>query len=316
MRRAVKYPGGIMWRGMIMTMLLVVALPLEAKPAAKAKAKPVTIEDRWDILLKAYVKPSGGVEYVALNKDGKADLEMLVLDMGGQDFKAMDDQAKTAAYINFYNAGMMLNVLRHAADAKIDMASDGFKNLQINKIKVPGGNIWNGSYKFKINGAPDVTLDDIEHNLIRGQATKGELASLKVSKLDPRIHAAVNCAAYSCPRVRERAYRAAALNAMLDENMREYLNSDEQFAKASDDKLKANSIVLWYYKDFDDYGKANKLRGAGDYLTKFIQPSTKDADWKQAHLVRNFNDRNTVVLRLSSGFDFHYDWRVNDVRNK
>jgi hypothetical protein len=272
------------------------------------------LAESWDLLLSKHVKPNGGVDYQGFAKD-QADLERFIGQYGGIDTSVWDDKTKTAGYINLYNATMILNLLRYAKEQNIDVSSSKFTALKINDIKVPGGNIWNGNYKVRLAGQ-DVHLDNIEHDLIRGKAG-GDLKKLKVSTLDPRIHAAVNCAALSCPRVREKAYRTDNLDAMLTENMKEYLSTEDQFAKLSDSKLKANQIVFWYYDDFEEHGvKVDKNGGAGTWLSQFVAPDAKDAAWKVAHLKKNFNDRGKISLKLSSDFDFHYNWLVNDIRNK
>jgi hypothetical protein len=269
--------------------------------------------DLWNTLVVKYVRPDGGVNYIGLNGE-RAALDTFLKSYAALDFKGASDAVKKAAYINFYNAMMMSNLLRYAQETKIDVASKDFTNLEINGLKVPGGDIWSGDYKGTISGQP-VNLDDVEHKLIRGNGADN-LAPLKVAVLDPRIHAAVNCAALSCPRVRDVAYRPETVETMLDENIREYLSSDAQFSKVGDDKMRANQIVFWYYDDFDDAGKKMGLAGAGGFLGPFIAPTAKDHDWKVKHLRENFNDRSKVGLKLSSAFDFFYDWHVNDVRNK
>ena len=173
-------------------------------PAVQA-ATATSLADQWDALLQKHVRKSGGVDYQGLKMD-QAALTAFVDAHAGFDPKPLSDSAKKAVYINLYNAGMVLNLLRHATAEKLDVNSPAFTALKINDIKVPGGNIWNGDYKLPI-ADQKLTLDQIEHGLIRGADAKGPLDALKVSKLDPRIHAAVNCAALSCPRVRERAYR-------------------------------------------------------------------------------------------------------------
>ncbi|MEZ4743280.1 MAG: hypothetical protein R3B45_12685 [Bdellovibrionota bacterium] len=42
--------------------------------------------------------------------------------------------------------------------------------MKINDIKIPGGNIWNGEYQINMAGYK-VTLDQIEHGLIRGESS-------------------------------------------------------------------------------------------------------------------------------------------------
>jgi hypothetical protein len=294
---------------------VVVASTSMATPAFGWSAEMESVTANWDAFLKKYVNAKGGVDYVAIKKDGEASLQAVLDGYNKIDPKGANDNERKALYINFYNAGMIYNILAWAKADKVDVASNAFLEQQVNKISAPGGNIWNGEWRFKMNGTA-YALDDIEHGLIRGESKK-VAAELKVSKLDPRIHSAVNCAAFSCPRVREKAYRADTIDAMLEENMHEWLGSEEQFSKSSESKLKANQIVFWYYDDFDSYTrKSMGTKGAGDYLAKFVLPTAKDADWKKKHLMENFNDRSKVSLRLSSSFDFNYDWKIADTRRK
>jgi hypothetical protein len=267
----------------------------------------------WNGLLSKYVKKNGGVDYIGFKKD-QAKLESFISAYKNFDPKSHSDISKTAHYINLYNATMIFNILRHAKEEKIDLNSKKFLKLKINDIKVEGGNIWNGNYKVSL-GQISVNLDNIEHDLIRGKG-KGDLEKFKVKTLDPRIHAAVNCAAMSCPRVREIAYSENNVAQLLEENIKNYVSNNDQFKKLSSSKMRANSIVFWYYADFDDYAQDSlKLNGAGDYLSQFIE-NTKDKDWKIKHLKENFNDRSRFSLKLSSSFDFYYDWTINDIRNR
>jgi hypothetical protein len=278
-----------------------------------AKAFPEDLTNKWDALLTKHVKANGGVDYQGFSAD-KAELSSFIDGHAALDPSSWNDQAKTALYINLYNATMIFNLLRYTETEKIALSDKKFTELEINTIKVSGGNIWNGNFKVKLAGQ-DVNLDNIEHDLIRGNAGAG-LKKLMVSNLDPRIHAAVNCAAKSCPRVREKAYRPSNIDAMLTENMQEYVSSGDQFSKVSDSKMKANSIVFWYYDDFETHGvKLDKKGGAGTWLSQFMRPDTKDRDWKVKHLTGNFNDRSKVSLKFSSAFDFSYNWQINDVRN-
>lgn len=271
------------------------------------------LTDGWNALVQKHVRTNGGINYIGMEQD-QVQLDAFIKGYANLDFKGMDDKGRKAAYINLYNATMIAHLLRYAKEQKLDVKARAFTGLKINEIKVKGGNIWNGDYKVTLAGHA-VTLDDIEHGLLRGGA-KGELEPLRVSVLDPRIHVAVNCAALSCPRIREVAYRASNVDSMLTENLQEFLASERQFRKVSDDKMQANSIVYWYYGDFDDFGKSQKLRGAGDYLAQFVEAGAKDHDWKVRHLQDHFNDRTRIGLKLTSAFTFDYDWRVNDVRNK
>lgn len=269
----------------------------------------------WTEILSTYVRDNGGVDYVGIEEKGQVELKKYLDAFANIQPAPWDDSSKKALYINFYNAGMIYNVLRYAKENKIDLKSEKFTSLQIKDISVPGGNIWNGDYKFSLAGEM-LNLDNIEHGLIRGHA-EGKLKSFAVRKLDPRIHAAVNCAALSCPILRNKPYTPETLDAMLTENMTNWLNDDDQFSKVDSDTLKVNSIVIWYYEDFDGYAQKDlKLKGAGHYLAPYIKAETKDAAWKSDFLKENFSDRNATFLRISSDFDSVYNWKISDVRNR
>lgn len=291
----------------LITTLLPVGL---SGPAAAADLGQLTA--RWNSFVQKHVK-ARGVDYLGVQKDA-AELKAFIAGYKDIEIAKADDSTKKAAYINLYNAVMMSNILRHAAAEKIPLTSKSFLALKINSIDVPGGNIWNGDYKVVVAGQ-SVNLDNIEHQLIRGQSVPSRLKALAVKALDPRIHAAVNCAAKSCPPVRQQAYTKANVDTMLSENMKAFLSSNRQFSKAGSSKMKANSIVQWYYGDFDDWGKAKGMKGAGEYLAGFIAGDAKDGAWKAKHLKSSFNDRSKWSLKVSSSYDWHYDWLINDVRN-
>lgn len=299
--------------GYVRIIFTIIFFTFTSTSLSKSSPTPDLLYNSWNTLLKKYVSKDGGVNYVGFSQDFDT-LKSLIDQYNGIKVEGLSDSAKKATYINLYNATMIYNILKYSKEKKIDVNSKEFLELRINDIKVEGGNIWNGSYTVGLAGK-QVTLDDIEHNLVRGKADD-ELASYKVSKLDPRIHAAVNCAALSCPRVREIAYTESNIDKLLDENIREYMTSDIQFKKIDETTMQANSIVFWYYGDFDDFGQKDlKVKGAGDYLSTFIG-ETPNKEWKIAHLKKNFNDRSRFSLKFSSAFDFEYDWKINDKRNK
>ena len=57
-----------------------------------------------------------------------------------------------------------------------------------------------------------LSLDDIEHDLIRGSGRYRE----------PRIHFAVNCASLGCPALRPDAYSAERLEVQLEEQAQQF----------------------------------------------------------------------------------------------
>jgi hypothetical protein len=59
-------------------------------------------------------------------------------------------------------------------------------------------------------GGRSYTLYEIEHEILRPMG-------------EPRIHAAIVCASLSCPPLRREPYRAAELEAQLEDNVRRWL---------------------------------------------------------------------------------------------
>jgi hypothetical protein len=291
----------------------VLVLSLIGTAKAGVAGSPVNPEI-WQTVLSASVTSDGGVDYQAVRKN-EAKLDEFLKSYSDYNFTGVSENRKKADYINLYNAGMIKNILRYASDKKIEVGSPEFTKLNIQKLDLPSGNIWNGTYFLKFAGK-EVSLDDVEHRLIRGVKAK-DLEPFAVKGLDPRIHAAVNCAAMSCPRVRETAYLENTVDSMLEQNIREFMSSGNQFSKVSDDKMKANSIVFWYYSDFDEFARDKmSVGGAGSYLSRFISPTASDSAWKIAHFKKNFDNRSRLALKVLSEFDFDYDWTINDVRNK
>ena len=265
----------------------------------------------WDELLQSYVDDQGGVDYAGLAQP--AAHQKLTEFLGWHatlKLESLSEDSRKALYINLYNAMMIASLLRYAQEKGITPGSAEFLALEINAIKVPGGNIWGGDYKTAL-GPALVNLDEIEHQLLRGKATQEPLAKFKIAKLDPRIHAVVNCAAVSCPKLRNKALTADNLDAMLNTAMADFVNSTYQFNLINDKTMQANKIVKWYYDDFASHDVAKKGK-AGDYLASFVASDQR----KIAHLRNHFNDLGTISLNLTSHFDFFYNWLVNDKTNR
>ena len=113
--------------------------------------------------------------------------------------KFPDSDSKLAFYINSYNALVFKGVLDRGPERT---------------------SVWNGSIsgynffqrmKVKIDGQV-TNLQAIEDVMIRE------------SFADPRVHAALNCASVSCPRLPQTAFTAADLDTQLNVAMREFVN--------------------------------------------------------------------------------------------
>src|SRR4051794_5114120 len=93
--------------------------------------------DLWDAFLVKYLDAkTGKVKYQQIAKDGQPSLQKIIDSYGSLNVSGMSDGAKRANYINFYNAGMIYNILKYAKEKKIDVGSKDFLALQINDLKV------------------------------------------------------------------------------------------------------------------------------------------------------------------------------------
>jgi len=166
--------------------------------------------------------------------------------------------------------------------------------------------IWDTPRPFKARrfrlAEEAISLDEIE----------SRLREMK----DPRIHAALVCAARSCPPLRREAYRAANINEQLDSNVREWLANSALNQFDPDRRLATVSpIFKWYGKDFDAY--PGGLRG---FLIKFGPPAAMEKLRDDKFAIRfatyhwGLNDQAGRGKGYSS-FQLGIHWLVNWFRN-
>ena len=133
------------------------------------------------------------------------------------------------------------------------------------------------------------TLDNIEHDLIRGSGRYQE----------PRIHFAVNCASIGCPALRAEAYVAERLEQQLEQSTRMFL-ADQTRNRLQGDTLLLSKIFKWYGDDFEQ-----GWRGAstlGHFLVRYPQSLKLD--------------QHAVEQLKAGGLDIEfldYDWRLNSL---
>ncbi|GAB2700417.1 DUF547 domain-containing protein [Aliiglaciecola aliphaticivorans] len=140
-------------------------------------------------------------------------------------------------------------------------------------------------------------LDDIEHEMIR-----------KWFK-EPRIHAALVCAAVSCPPLRNEAFTADKLNTQLDNQMHLFLADNSRngiILKGQKGEASLSSIFKWYREDFEKGQQGfNSLYDVLRVYSDALVSSDNDAETKR-NIIKNANYPITFK---------DYDWRLNDVAN-
>lgn len=126
------------------------------------------------------------------------------------------------------------------------------------------------------------TLDWLEHEKIR------------VDFDEPRIHAALVCAAISCPKLRDEAFTADALENQLDDQMVTFLADDDK-NDVDDNGVYLSKIFDWYNEDF------NNVRG---YLRQY-----------KSALAENEAERKLLTTQFNIRY-LDYNWQLNSLENR
>lgn len=103
-----------------------------------------------------------------------------------------------------------------------------------------------------------VSLDDVEHGVLRGSRSKYGLGYLprlprrferryRLDDPDPRVHFALNCGAASCPAIR--AYERDRIDEQLDLATRTYLDGTVAY-DPDEGVAEVPRLFLWYRGDF------------------------------------------------------------------
>lgn len=194
------------------------------------------MHDAWDALLKKHVDPDGWVDYKGFETD-RASLQAYLDHLGSHvpgDHWSKEEQL--AYYINLYNAGTVLLIL---------------DNYPLESIK----DIWNPWGKNRLTiGTSTYSLNDIEHRVLR--------------KMDePRIHFAINCASYSCPKLLTEAFTANRMEDQLQAATQGFIN-DPTRNEIRADAVRLSRIFKWYKGDF-----TQSDRSLLDYINAFLPQS-------------------------------------------
>lgn len=133
------------------------------------------------------------------------------------------------------------------------------------------------------------TLDEIEHQLIRGSGRYN----------DPRIHFAVNCASIGCPALRAEAYNGVQLQRQLADATALFLR-DRARNRFSGEVLEVSPIFKWYSEDFN--------RGWQDVLSLPAFFAAHAVDLGLTELQREQLQNGNIKIKFLS-----YDWNLNRI---
>lgn len=227
----------------------------EKEYAVKVKNK--VDHSAWDKLLKKHVKISGLVDYNGFkaNQDKLNNYVIFLSENKPKDNWVFEEQL--AYFINVYNA----NTIKFIVD-----------NYPIKSIKDIDATISPFLKKIIKIGDKELSLADLE---------KGILQKMN----EPRIHFAINCASFSCPKLLQDAYTAENVDELMTKAAKEFINSEKN--DILENSAKISEIFKWYKKDF-----LKQSESIIDYINQY-------SDTK-------------INAGVELGYK-NYDWSLNDV---
>ncbi|UJP64776.1 DUF547 domain-containing protein [Mongoliitalea daihaiensis] len=206
----------------------------------------------WDKLLQTHVSVDGKVNYQGFIQDkNKLQVYLDNLSQHAPDRKTWTQNEQLAYWINAYNAFTVKLIIDHYPLKSI-------QDLQP-KLNIPLVNtVWNLEF-FEIGGKK-ASLDEIEHKILRKEFD------------EPRIHFAINCASFSCPKLLNEAFMPAKLEKQLQATAVDFIN-DPKRNKISANAVEISQIFSWFKGDFTKNGSII------DYLNQYsaikINPKAK-----------------------------------------
>lgn len=186
----------------------------------------------WSALLKEHVDVNGHVSYKGFKQDAaKLDAYLKVLS-DCSPAKDWTKEERLAYWINAYNAFTVKLIIDHYPVKSIKDIGP--------KLAIPMVNsVWDAKF-FKIGGV-EMSLNHIEHDILRKEYD------------EPRIHFAIVCASFSCPKLLNTAFIPKTLEQQLQAQTVDFIN-DPVRNRVSADKLQLSSIFNWFKGDFTKKG--------------------------------------------------------------
>jgi Protein of unknown function, DUF547 len=225
-------------------------------------------------LLQKHVDADGWVDYKALLENADT-LDAYIASLADAPFDDLGRDEKLALLINAYNAFTLRLILDHYPLKSIKDIPDA-ERWDAARWELAGGTSGGDAGKL-------YSLNQIEHELIRPKFK------------EPRIHFALVCAAYSCPKLRNEAFTGERLEAQLQDQTA-YTHAHDRWFRFD----RANSTV-YLTALYDWYG--------GDF--KSVADSVLDYVTDQSPELRAAVDAGQEIeVRW-----LDYDWKLNDVSN-
>jgi len=227
--------------------------PADPIPATQFSHQP------FDAALRAHVR-DGQVDYPGLATDARFSAYVQNLDrLNPDELRSRED--KLAFWINAYNALAIQGIL---------IGDSPFTAV--------------GKYRYFIKrtyrvGGGELNLWGLEHKLL-------------IPLGEPRVHFAINCASWSCPKLQNSVYLTDGLDGRLDEAARQFVNDPQRNRFDRERKVAQLSMIFKWYDDEFEAAAGSVLR----YVARYVE---------DAALARELEQGGYTVEYLP------YDWSLN-----
>ena len=249
-----------------------VSSPPESSQIASIE-KDFSYQD-YEEVLQTYVSDRGLVDYSGL-QGNREQLDRFVQSMGAvspQLYQSWNEERQLAFLINAYNAFTLQSIIDQ----------NPLKSIR----EIPG--VWKWR-KFSLAGE-QITLNDIEHETIRKEFD------------EPRIHAALVCAAISCPPLLNEPYTGEKLQQQLEDRSARWIESEHGLQIDRDSNtVYLSAIFDWFGKDWLNQYQTQKFvgnekkRASLNFASQYLTPDE----------ARYLQQENYKVRYLD------YDWSLN-----
>lgn len=206
---------------------------------------------KTDVFFKANVT-NGKVAYAKIHKDQSNLNDLLHM---AEKIKVIKTDANNyqAFWINAYNLSVIKGIIdNYPIKSPLDKA--GF----FDKI----------TYKL---GGKIITLNDIEHKLLRAQFK------------DPRFHFVLVCGAVGCPPLINNVYLPSTLETQLETQTKIALNGSFLKVNTKKKRIQSSEIMKWYKEDFTMNGMTEI-----DFINKY-RTEKIPANYKLGYFSYNWN---------------------------
>ncbi|MEM6521490.1 MAG: DUF547 domain-containing protein [Cyanobacteria bacterium P01_C01_bin.70] len=247
---------------------------------AIASAADIDIDQQYEIyseVLATYVDDSGYVDYVGLQQNRQQLDEFLAAMalVSDETYASWSEADQIAFWINAYNAFTLVSIINQ------EPIKASIKDIT-------------GVWRFNEHAVQgkSITLDHMEHQILR------------VDFNEPRLHAAIVCAAVSCPPLRSEPFTGEALDKQLDDQVEMFL------AKTDGLEIDQSTGVVYLSKIFDWFGDDwNATYETDDGF------AGSTAQKSVLNFVSNYVSAEEAAYLQAGNYDvryFNYDWSLND----